>query len=146
LSCQRVVFSLSTYKFINLKVSFTETQAKGDTDNRDGKQKKKEKKIEGNQEIRNRKKKKERQSKTKDIKDGWGWGREMENISTEVLPSGIFSLSSQMGPCRTLRLQDYRVQDYSSPFPPLLNVMYCVRVSLEDSQNIPCATLKRRGP
>jgi hypothetical protein len=33
-----------------------------------------------------------------------------------------------------------------SPLPPLLNVMYCVRVSLWTVKKILCATLKRRGP
>ncbi len=46
---------------------------------------------------------------------------------------------------RTLQLQDYRVQEYTLLFPPSFkcNVL---RGSLSvDSQNIPCATLKRRG-
>jgi hypothetical protein len=54
----------------------------------------------------------------------------MENIRREILPSGILSLSSQRGRCRTSRLQDYRVQENRLPSPPLLNVRYCVRVSL----------------
>ncbi len=41
--------------------------------------------------------------------------------------------------CKTT---EYKSTD--SPLPPLLNVMYCVRVSLVDSQIIPSATLKRR--
>jgi hypothetical protein len=63
--------------------------------------------------------------------------KEMENISIEVLPSGILSLSSQSGPCRTLRLHRTRVQTILYPSIKC-NVL---RESLsEDSQNIPCAT------
>ncbi len=32
--------------------------------------------------------------------------------------------------CRTSQLQDHRLKEYKLPSPPLLNVMYCVRVSL----------------
>jgi hypothetical protein len=39
---------------------------------------------------------------------------------------------------------EYKITD--SPLPPLLNVGNILRESLsEDSQNIPCLTLKRRG-
>jgi hypothetical protein len=58
---------------------------------------------------------------------------------------GVLSLSSQRGRCRTTRLQDYCVQEYrlSCPTSSKCNVL---RKSLsEGSQNIPCATLKRRG-
>jgi hypothetical protein len=43
-------------------------------------------------------------------------------LQVEVLPvpSGILSLSSQRGPCRTLQLQDYTVQEYSLPSPPFI--------------------------
>jgi hypothetical protein len=68
--------------------------------------------------------------------------REMENISREVPPSGILSLSATGRDITVAGLQSIRVQ--SSLSPPLLNVLYCVRVSV-DSQNIPCATLKKRG-
>jgi hypothetical protein len=53
----------------------------------------------------------------------------MENISRGTT-FGDFVTILTKGPCRILLLQDYRVQDYISPFPPLLNVMYCVGVSL----------------
>jgi hypothetical protein len=54
----------------------------------------------------------------------------MENISRGPI-SGIFSLSSQRGRCRTTRLQDYRVREYRLSSPStIVNVMYCVRVSL----------------
>ncbi len=64
-----------------------------------------------------------------------------------VLTSGIFSLSAQRGRCRTswlTRLQDTRVQ---TPLSPLYGIKCNVlRESLSvDSQNNPCATLKRRG-
>ncbi len=32
--------------------------------------------------------------------------------------------------CRTSQLQDYRVREYRLPSPPLLNEIYCVKVSL----------------
>jgi hypothetical protein len=42
------------------------------------------------------------------------------------------------------RMFEYKSTD--SPLPTLLNAMYILRESLsEDSQNIPCATLKRKG-
>ncbi len=48
--------------------------------------------------------------------------------------------------CRTSQLQDYRVQEYRLPSSPFFKCNV-VRESLSvDSQNIPCATLKRRGP
>ncbi len=75
-----------------------------------------------------------------------GKNREVKNICrlVEALPSGILSLSSQRGQCRTTRLQDYRVQEYRLPSPPLLDVMYYVRVS-EDSQIfLALPTLKRK--
>ncbi len=73
--------------------------------------------------------------------------REMENISIvlEVPPSGILSPSLQRRRCKTSQLQDYRVQEWRLPSPPSFkcNVL---RESLSvDSQNIPCATLERRG-
>jgi hypothetical protein len=72
------------------------------------------------------------------IEFGYETCREMENISTvEVLPSAILSLSEQRG----RRLQDYRV--LLSPPSSKCNVL-CESLSV-DSQNIPCATLKRRG-
>jgi hypothetical protein len=77
--------------------------------------------------------------------DTSGHHREMENISIEVPPSGILSPSAQRRRCRTSQLQDYRLQEYRLPSPPSFkcNVL---RESLSvDSQNIPCATLKRRG-
>ncbi len=67
-------------------------------------------------------------------------------IWVEVPSSGILSLSSQRGRCRTTLLQDYRVQEYRLPSPPSIKCnVPCVRVSLGTIQNIPCATLKRRG-
>jgi hypothetical protein len=70
--------------------------------------------------------------------------REMENKGRD--PSGILSISSQRGWCRTsqfTRLQSTRVPTpLSHPFINC-NVLH---VSLyEDSQNIPCATPKRGG-
>jgi hypothetical protein len=70
--------------------------------------------------------------------------KEMENISRGP-PSGILSPSALRRRCRTSQLQYYRVQEYRLPSPPSFksNVL---RESLSvDSQNIPCATLKRRG-
>ncbi len=69
----------------------------------------------------------------------------MENISIEVLPSSILSLSSQRGRCRTTRLQDYRVQEYRLIFPPYIKCNVLRESLSEDSQNIPCATLKKKG-
>ena len=66
-------------------------------------------------------------------------------IYVEVPPSGILSLTAQRGRCRTSQLQDYRVHEYRLPSPPSFkcNVL---RESLSvDNQNIPCATLKKRG-
>ncbi len=55
------------------------------------------------------------------------------------------SLSAPRSRCRTSQLLDYRVQEYRLPSRPSFkcNVL---RESLSvDSQNIPCATLNRRG-
>jgi hypothetical protein len=71
--------------------------------------------------------------------------REMENISRGPTPSGILSLSAPRRRCRTSQLQGYRVQEYRLPSLPSFkcNVL---RESLSvDSQNIPCATLQRKG-
>jgi hypothetical protein len=62
--------------------------------------------------------------------------REMKNVSREVLPSVILSLASQRDRCRTTWLQDYRVLKYRLLLPPLLNVMYCVRVSLREGLSL----------
>ncbi len=71
----------------------------------------------------------------------------MENISIEVLPipSGILSLSSQKGRCRKTRLQDYGIQEYRLISPPSTKCDVLRESLSEDSQNIPCTTLKRRG-
>ncbi len=57
---------------------------------------------------------------------------------------GILSLSLQRGQCRTTR----KTTEYNSTDSPSLSSVKCnvLRESLsEDSLNIPCATLKRRG-
>jgi hypothetical protein len=69
------------------------------------------------------------------------WPRKMENIRRGPVPSGTLSLSSQRGLCRTSWLLDYRVQECRSTSPPLLNGMYCVRVSLRTVKIFPAATL-----
>jgi hypothetical protein len=72
--------------------------------------------------------------------------REMENISRgQVLPSGILSLSSQRGRCRTPRLQDYRVQEYRLPSPPSIKRNVLRESLYEDSQIIFLARHKREG-
>ncbi len=72
--------------------------------------------------------------------------REMQNISRRGLPSGILSLSSQKGQCRTLRLQDYKeYKSTESPLPPSIKCNVLRESLSEDSQNIPCATLESRG-
>jgi hypothetical protein len=64
----------------------------------------------------------------------------------EVPASGILSLSAPRRRCRMSHLGDYRVQEYRLPSPFLLNVYNVLSESLSvDSQNIPCATLKKRG-
>ncbi len=68
----------------------------------------------------------------------------MENISRGPT-FGYLSLSASRRRCRTSQLQDYTVREYRLPSPPSFkcNVL---RESLSvDSQNIPCATLKRGG-
>ncbi len=73
--------------------------------------------------------------------------QERWRVKVEVSPSGIFSLSAPRHRCRTSQLQDYGTEykstGYRLPSPPLLNVL-CESFSV-DSQNIPCATLKKRG-
>ncbi len=49
------------------------------------------------------------------------------------------------GRCRTTLLQDYRVQEYRLPSPPSIKCNVLRESLSEDSQNISCATLKRRG-
>jgi hypothetical protein len=71
--------------------------------------------------------------------------KETQRIQVEVLPSGILALFSQRGRCRTSRLQDYRVQEYRLPSPPSIKCNVLRKNLSEDSQKIPCATLKRRG-
>jgi hypothetical protein len=71
--------------------------------------------------------------------------REMENIQVEVLPSGILSLSTERGRCRTSQVQDYRVQEYRLPSSLSFKCNVLRESRSVDSQNIPCATLKRRG-
>jgi hypothetical protein len=67
-------------------------------------------------------------------------------VSTiEVPPSGILSLSAQRGRYRASRLQDYRVQEYRLPSPPSIKCNVLREIFSVDSQNNPCATLKRRG-
>ncbi len=60
-----------------------------------------------------------------------GYTREMENIRRGPIFGDFVTILTEGSP----RLQDYRVQEYDSPLPPLLNVMYRVlRESLsEDS-------------
>jgi hypothetical protein len=59
---------------------------------------------------------------------------------------GGFVTIAQMGRCRTSRLQDTGVQEYRLPSPPSFKChLPVLRENLSvDSQNIPCATLKRR--
>jgi hypothetical protein len=47
--------------------------------------------------------------------------------------------------CKTTEYLYKSTYRLSSPLPPLINVMYCVRVSLRTVKNILCATLKRGG-
>ncbi len=42
-------------------------------------------------------------------------------------------------------MQDYRVQEYRLPSPPSIKCNVLRESLSEDSQNIPCATLKERG-
>ncbi len=100
-----------TYKLKSL--IYRETQAKGDTDNRDGKQKRK-RKTEDNLEIINRKKKKQRQSRHK----RWVGGEtERWRIKVEFLPSKIFTVltDGSMQDIKVARLQNTRAQTPLSP-------------------------------
>ncbi len=68
----------------------------------------------------------------------------MENRSRGTTNGDFVTILTE-GSCRTSRLQDYRIRgDRLLPPPSIkLNVL---RESLsEDSQNIPCATLKTGG-
>jgi hypothetical protein len=53
--------------------------------------------------------------------------------------------TTRLGRCRTSRLQDHRVQEYRLPSPPSMKCNVLRESLSEESQNIPCATLKRRG-
>ncbi len=55
-----------------------------------------------------------------------GKSRDMENINRNP-KSAFLTPSAKRGRCSTSRLQNYRVP---TPLPPLLNVLYWVRVSL----------------
>ena len=68
----------------------------------------------------------------------------MENISIEVLPSSILSLSSQRGRCRTTRLQDYRIQEYRLTSPPYIKCNVLRESLSEDGQNIPLCNTKEK--
>ncbi len=63
-----------------------------------------------------------------------------------TVPSGILSLSAKKGRCRSSQLHDYRVQEKNRlPPSPSFNCNV-LRESLSvESQNIPCATIQRRG-
>ncbi len=73
----------------------------------------------------------------------------MENISIEVLSTGILSLqyldrgvdAGRHG-CKTT---EYRIQDYRLPSLPSIKCNVLRESLSEDSQNIHCATLKRRS-
>jgi hypothetical protein len=74
--------------------------------------------------------------------------REMENTYVEVLPSGILPLSSQtMGSMQDDTVARIRsmVQEYRLPNPPSFKCNVLSESPSVDSQNISCATLKRRG-
>ncbi len=68
-------------------------------------------------------------------------------IYVEVSPTGILSLSSQRGRCRTTRLQDHESARVQTPLSPSIKcIANVLRENLsEDSQNIPCETLQRQG-
>ncbi len=74
-------------------------------------------------------------------------GREMENISRGPTFGDFVTIRTEasMQDVTVTRLQSTRVQTTDSLLPSLLNVMYCVKVSLWTVKNIPCATLKRKG-
>jgi hypothetical protein len=71
--------------------------------------------------------------------------RDMGNLSRDPTFGNFITMCTEasMQDITVARLQSTRVQTPLSP--PLLNVMYCVRVSLCGQSNISCATLKRRG-
>jgi hypothetical protein len=62
-----------------------------------------------------------------------------------VPPSRILSLSAPRRRCRTSQLQDYRIQEYRLPSPPSFKCNVLRESLFVDSQNIPCATLNRKG-
>jgi hypothetical protein len=70
--------------------------------------------------------------------------REMEDISRGPTFGDFVTIRTEasMQDVTFERLQSTRVQTPS--LPPLLNVMYCVRVSLRTVKIFPYATLKRR--
>jgi hypothetical protein len=55
--------------------------------------------------------------------------REMENISRDPTFEDFVTIRTE-GSMQDVTVTRLRVQEYRLPFPPLLNVMYCVRVSL----------------
>jgi hypothetical protein len=55
---------------------------------------------------------------------------EMENIIRGPTFGDFVTILTEGSMQDSIRLQDYRVQEYRLPSPPLLNVVYCVRVSL----------------
>jgi len=71
--------------------------------------------------------------------------REMENISRGPTFGDFVTVRTEasMQDITVARLQS---KEYRLPFPPILNVMYCVRDSLWTVKIfLACATLKRRG-
>jgi hypothetical protein len=68
----------------------------------------------------------------------------MENISRGPTYGDSVTILSPMGRCRASRLQDYRVE-YRLTSPPSIKCNVLLESLSEDSQNIPCATLKRKG-
>jgi hypothetical protein len=60
-------------------------------------------------------------------------------------PPGENKYMSCLGMQDIYTLQDYRVQEYRLPSPPSIKCNVLRESLSEDSQNIPCATLKRIG-
>ncbi len=71
--------------------------------------------------------------------------REMENISRGPTFGDLVTILTEgsMLDVKVARL--YRVQEYRLPSPPCIKCNVLHESLSEDSQNIPCATLKRRG-
>jgi hypothetical protein len=61
----------------------------------------------------------------------------MENISRGPTFGDFVTILTERGQCRTLRLQDYRVQECRLPSPPSIKCDVLRESLSEDSENIP---------